>query len=684
MHRNPVALEPRHAVTTPIAPAAANEITTLAVNTMKFLAIDAIEAAKSGHPGLPMGAADVAYVLWARYLRHDPKNPHWRDRDRFILSPGHGSMLLYGLLHLAGYDLPLDELKHFRQWDSKTPGHPEVHLTPGVEVTTGPLGQGFANGVGMALAAKMAQARLPGLFDHHIWALVSDGDVMEGVSYEAASIAGHLKLGNLTYIYDANNITLDGRLDEAFDEDVAKRFEAAGWRTETIDGHDHAQIAAAYDAALAQSEKPTLIIARTHIGHGAPNKHDTHKVHGEPLGKDEALATRKALGWPEETFVVPGAVRAHFADRAKVMADARAQWEGHEQAWLAAHPELADLYRKLCDRTAPDDLLETLLAKLPPTNDATRALAGTIEQMVAAAMPSLVGGDADLGGSTKTPIKDSAKVTAADFTGRNLRFGIREHAMGSIANGISLYGLFVPFTATFLTFSDYMRPPIRLAGLSNVPVVHVFTHDSVFLGEDGPTHQSVEHVSALRLIPNVDVWRPADSAECAAAWAAAATRRDGPTELVLSRQKVEVLPGDPTGRGRAAARGGYVLVREEGGDAQVVILSTGSEVSVAVEAARRLHAEDGRRVRVVSMPCLEVFARQDPSYREEVLGPAGARRASFEAGRTGLWWRYLGLDGLALGVDTFGASAPGPVLGDKYGLTADHVTANLRKWLRGS
>jgi len=670
-------------VNSPIAPAAPTEITELSVNTIKFLAIDAIEAAKSGHPGLPMGAADVAFVLWSRYLRHDPTDPHWRDRDRFILSPGHGSGLLYALLHLAGYDLPLEEIKRFRQWGSKTPGHPEVHLTPGVEVTTGPLGQGFANGVGMAMAAKMAEARLPGLFHHRIWALVSDGDVMEGVAYEAASLAGHLKLGNLVYIYDDNRITLDGSIDEAFSEDVARRFEAMGWRTQHIDGHDHAQIAAAYDAAIAQDEKPTLILARTHIGHGAPNKHDTHKVHGEPLGKDEVQATRKALGWPEETFVVPDAVRAHFAARAKVMSEARAQWSAHEQRWLADHADRAELYRSLCERAVPGDLLETLLAKLPPTNDATRALAGSIEQMVAAVMPSLVGGDADLGGSTKTPIKDSGKVSAGHFEGRNLRFGIREHAMGSVANGIALYGMFVPFTATFLTFSDYMRPPIRLAGLSNTPVVHVFTHDSVFLGEDGPTHQSVEHVSALRLIPNVDVWRPADSAECAAAWAAAATRRDGPTELILSRQKVEVLPGDATVRGRHAARGGYVLVREESGAAELVILSTGSEVSVAVEAARRLHAEDGLQVRVVSMPCLEVFERQDAAYRATVI-PAGARRASFEAGRTGLWWRYLGLDGLALGVDGFGASAPGPVLGDKYGLTADHVTAHLRAWLRGS
>lgn len=660
------------------APAASPELARLCVNTMKFLAIDAIEAANSGHPGLPLGAADFTYVLWSRFLRHDPKDPSWPDRDRFILSAGHGSMLLYGLLHLAGYDLPLDELKRFRQWGSKTPGHPEVHLTPGVEVTTGPLGQGFANGVGMALAAKMADARFPGLFDHKIWALVSDGDVMEGVAYEAASLAGHLKLGNLIFIYDDNRITLDGGIDEAFSEDVAARFEAVGWRTERVDGHDHDALAAAYERARGQSERPTLILARTHIGHGAPNKHDTHKVHGEPLGKDETQATRRALGWTHETFAVPELVREHFAARAAEGAAAHAAWREKEARWLAEHPEQAEAYRAMRELRAPEGLLEELLKAVPATMDATRGLASVVEQKVAALMPSLVGGDADLGGSTKTPIKDSPKVTATSFAGRNLRFGIREHAMGSLANGMALYGMFVPFTATFLTFSDYMRPAIRLAALSELPVVHVFTHDSVFLGEDGPTHQSIEHVSALRLIPNVDVWRPADGVECAAAWASAATRRHGPTELILTRQKVDALP-EVEGRGALAAKGAYVLVREEGGDPQVVILATGSEVGLAVGAAKSLAAE-GIRARVVSVPCMEAFSRQPETYRASVL-PSGVRRVSIEAGRTDLWRGWVGLDGLCIGVDHFGASAPAPVLAERYGLTPAAVTAKVRAFL---
>ena len=668
-------------MSTPIDPAAPQDLATRAVHTLKFLAIDAIEAAKSGHPGLPMGAADFMYVLYARYLRHDPSDPHWADRDRFIMSAGHGSSLLYALLHVAGYDLSIDELKRFRQWGSKTPGHPEVHLTPGVEMTTGPLGQGFATGVGMALAARMANARFPGLYDHRIWALVSDGDIMEGVAAEAASIAGHLGLGNLVYVYDDNRITLDGGIDEAFSEDVAVRFEAMGWRTQRIDGHDHAQIAAAYDAALAQSAKPTLILARTHIGHGAPNKHDTHKVHGEPLGKDENLATRRALGWTDETFVVPDDVRAHFAARAGKLAKVRADWTGHERAWLSANADKASLYTALRDRVVPADLLARLLEKLPPTNDATRALAGAIEQQVAALVPSLVGGDADLGGSTKTPIKDSPKVARDHFEGRNLRFGIREHAMGSLANGLGLYGMFIPFTATFLTFSDYMRPAIRLGALSKVRAVHVFTHDSVFLGEDGPTHQSIEHVSAMRIIPDVDVWRPADASECAAAWCAAVSRDDGPSELILSRQKVEPLPGDAAARALGAARGAYVLVRETGDAPSLVLISTGSEVSVSVAVATRLAAEDGLAVRVVSMPSMEVFLRQDAAYRASVL-PRGVRTASFEAGRTDLWWRFVGLDGLTLGVDTFGASAPASVLAEKYGLTAPQVLDRVRAWWR--
>jgi transketolase len=659
--------------------AAPEALTRLAINTLKFLAVDAIEAANSGHPGLPLGAADYAHILWSRYLRHDPRDPQWPDRDRFVLSAGHGSMLLYGLLHLAGYDLPLDELKRFRQWGSRTPGHPESHMTAGVECTTGPLGQGFANGVGMALAAKMADARFPGLFNHRVWGIVSDGDVMEGIAHEAASLAGHLGLNNLIYIYDDNKITLDGALDEAMSEDVAKRFDAYGWHTRAIDGHDHAQITAAFDEALARADKPTLILARTIIGNGAPHKNNTHKVHGEPLGKDETLATKRALGWPEDkTFYVPDEVRALWSARADAHAAAHAAWTKHEAQWLEAHPEQAKLYRAMSAREVPVNLDELLVAALPAQTDATRALAGAVLQKVAAHVPSIVGGDADLGGSTKTVLKDSPKVARGKFEGKNLRFGIREHAMGAMANGMALYGFFIPYTATFLTFSDYMRPSIRLAALSELPVVHVFTHDSIFLGEDGPTHQSVEHVSALRIIPHVDVWRPASGIECAAAWMAAASRRNGPSELIFTRQKVDELPAHTV---KDALRGGYVLVRETGGEPEVVFLATGSEVGLAVAAAKTL-AGDGVRARVVSLPCLEVFSRQDAAYRDSVL-PAKGRRVSIEAGRTELWRGWVGRDGLTIGVDRFGASAPAKVLAEELGLTPAKVSARVREWLKG-
>jgi transketolase len=664
------------------APPCDAALATRAVDTIKFLAIDGIEAANSGHPGLPMGAADYAFILWSRYLKYDPRDPHWPDRDRFILSAGHGSMLLYALLHLAGYDLPMDELRRFRQWDSKTPGHPEAHLTPGVECTTGPLGQGFANGVGMALAAKMAEARYPGLYDHRIWGIVSDGDIMEGVAAEAASLAGHLGLGNLTYIYDDNKITLDGRLSESMSEDVAKRFEAYGWRTLHIDGHDHAQIAAAFDEAIRETERPMLILARTVIGHGAATKFDTHKVHGEPLGKEETRATKEKRGWPvDQPFWVPDEVRALWAERAKQLGEVHAEWREKERAWLEANPERAKDYLATRERRVPPAAeLAAELAKAAPTKgDATRGLAGAVMQRAAQLVPSLVGGDADLGGSTKTPIKDSGKVLRGQYEGRNLRFGIREHAMGAMANGMALYGHFIPFTATFLTFSDYMRPSIRLAALTHTQVVHVFTHDSILLGEDGPTHQAVEHVAALRLIPNVDVWRPSDAHECAAAWAAALERKDGPTELILSRQKVADPPAPSNVND--ALRGGYVVVREQGGAPEVIFLATGSEVGVAVEAARLL-AADGRRVRVVSLPCLEVFARQDAAWRESVLPSTGVR-VSIEAGRTDCWRGWVGPNGLAIGVDTFGASAPYQVLAEKYGLTpaqvADRVRAHLSR-----
>jgi transketolase len=662
------------------APAAPADLTDLAIKTIKFLSIDAVEKANSGHPGLPMGAADYAFILWSRYLKYDPRDPHWADRDRFVLSAGHGSMLIYSLLHLAGFDLPLDELKNFRQWESRTPGHPESHLTAGIETTTGPLGQGFANGVGMALAAKMADARYPGLYDHRIWGIVSDGDIMEGISHEAASLAGHLGLGNLTYVYDDNKITLDGNLDESMSEDVAKRFEAYGWRTKHINGHDHAEITAAFDEAIAEKQRPFLILARTHIGNGAPHKHDTHKVHGEPLGKEETEATKKALGWPlDKPFWVPDEVRALWRRRAEELTAVHEEWKKREKTWLSEHADLAATYRATLERAVPADLLSQLAAAAPTKTDATRSLAGVVEQKAAQLVPSLVGGDADLGGSTKTPIKDSPKVLKGQFAGRNLRFGIREHAMGAMANGMALYGQFIPFTATFLTFSDYMRPAIRLAALEGAHVIHVFTHDSVFLGEDGPTHQSVEHVSALRLIPNVDVWRPSDAIECAAAWACALERKDGPSEIILSRQKVDEPP--VAVRAEDAARGAYVLMKENGGGApDVIVMATGSEVGVAVEAAKALTAE-GKKVRVVSMPCWEQFRRQDAAYQASVLPPKG-RRVSIEAGRSDLWHVWVGTDGLAIGIDHFGASAPYQVIAEHYGLTGPQVAQRIRDFLK--
>jgi transketolase len=655
-----------------------DDLTRLAVNTIKFLSIDAIEKANSGHPGLPMGAADYAFILWSRYLKHDPSDPHWVDRDRFVLSAGHGSMLLYSLLHLSGYDLPLDELKRFRQWGSKTPGHPESHITTGVEATTGPLGQGFANGVGMALAAKMTEARFAGLFNHRIWGIVSDGDMMEGISSEAASLAGHLRLGNLTYIYDDNKITLDGTLAESMDEDVGKRFDAYGWRTLHIDGHDHAQISHALDEAKAETERPMLILARTHIGNGAPHKHDTHKVHGEPLGPEETKATKEAAGWPlDKPFYVPEEVRALWAQRKKELQTVHAAWNAHEKQWLATHAVEAETYRAMRDKRVPADLLAQLAAAAPSKTDATRGLAGSVQQKAAALVPSLVGGDADLGGSTKTPIKDSTKVEAGQYSGRNLRFGIREHAMGAMANGFAYYGWYIPFTATFLTFSDYMRPAIRLAALSRLQVVHVFTHDSVFLGEDGPTHQPIEQVASLRLIPHVHVWRPADAVECAAAWTAALERRDGPSELILSRQKVAEPPAGT--HADDARKGGYVILREEGGAPEVVFLATGSEVGLAVEAAHELQ-KDGTRCRVVSLPCLEVFGAQDQRYRDEVLPRAGLR-VSIEAGRSDPWKSWVGADGITIGIDDFGHSAPFEEIAEHLGFTPAKVAARVRERL---
>jgi transketolase len=659
------------------------ELVRLAVNTIKMLAADGVEKASSGHPGMPMGAADYAFELWTKVLRFHPRDPAWPNRDRFVLSAGHGSMLLYSLLHLSGYDLPMSELQSFRQWGSKTPGHPEVHLTPGVETTTGPLGQGFANGVGMAIGAKMLAARFNTpehtIFDHRVFGIVSDGDLMEGVAAEAASLAGHLGLGNLIYLYDDNHISIEGDTAVTYTDDVERRFEGYHWHVQRIDGHDAPAIRQALDAAIAEPARPSIIICRTKIGKGAATKEGSHKTHGEPLGKEELAKTKAALGWPAEpAFHVPNEVREVFARRVEQNRRAYDAWQNTFRAWAKANPEKAAEYTALVDKPLPSNLFAELLAAAPQGARATRETSGIIEQRAAALIPALAGGSADLEPSTKTWIKGSPAVSRESFVGRNFHFGVREHGMGSVMNGLALHGTTIPYGATFLVFADYMRPAIRLAALSEIQAIFIFTHDSVFLGEDGPTHQPIEHVAALRLIPNLYVVRPFDGVETAAAWTLALERRRGPTAFVLTRQKlaeVDRAGVDPMD----ALRGGYVLARESSGTPDVVLLATGSEVPLAAAAREKLEAE-GRRTRVVSLPCLEAFEAQPRAYRESVL-PKGTRRVSIEAGRTDPWKRWVGEDGLTIGIDRFGASAPDKVIAEKLGFTRDAVAAKIREWL---
>ncbi len=657
-----------------------------AVKTIQMLAVDAVEKANSGHPGAPLGLAAIAFELWSRELAFDPKDPHWPNRDRFVLSCGHASALLYSLLHLAGFDLPMSELEKFRQWGSKTPGHPEVHLTPGVETTTGPLGQGIANAVGMATSLKMLGARFPGdggLFDARVFGIASDGDMMEGISGEASSLAAHLGLDNLIFFYDDNGITIDGKTELAFSEDVGKRYEAYGWYVQRIDGHDHAQIRAALDAAARQRPKgqegrPALIVARTHIGKGAPTKQDTAHAHGEPLGAAELAATKKAIGWEHEPFFVPNEVRALFAEIAERGAARRKRWLAKRDALLARGGAEAKLYQQLFEARLPADLLDQLCAAAPAGEQATRIVSGVVQQRAAALAPALVGGSADLTPSNKTWIKDAPPIARGKFEGRNFHFGIREHAMGAFANGMSLSGAFIPYTATFLVFSDYMRPAIRLAGLSHIQTAFVFTHDSLYLGEDGPTHQPVEHLWALRAIPNVDVARPADALECAAAWAMALERSDGPTVIALTRQNTAVLTR-PAGFTNAAMMRGAYTVDEADGAPEAVLIATGSEVGVAVAAKKALGAR-GKRLRVVSGLCWDRFERQDAAYRDALL-PRGVKRCSVELGITGPWRGVVGEGGLTIGHDGFGHSAPWQVIRDKIGMTGDGVAARLRDWL---
>jgi transketolase len=661
-------------------------------DTIRFLAADAVEKANSGHPGTPMGAADIAFVIWTEVMKHDPSTPDWPNRDRFVLSGGHASMLLYSMLHLSGYDLPLEELKRFRQWGSKTPGHPEVGFTVGVECTTGPLGGGFATAVGMALAAKMHAARFNTaqfpVIDSHIIGICGDGDMQEGVTAEAASLAGHLGLGNLIFVYDNNDITIEGHLDVAMGEDVGRRFEAIEWFVQHVDGHDQAAIKACMDLARAQTIKPSLIIAKTVIGAGAPTKAGTHAVHGAPLGTEELAGAKANVGWPNEMFHVPGEVRAYFAQVAERGQVERRRWESMMSEWRSTHPARASLWDKQWSHAVPDDFLAQLEATVAGEINATRSLSGALIQKATSLMPALIGGAADLEPSTKTGVKGAASVVPASvesdtlpdasFAGQNLHFGIREHAMGWMANGMLCYGGWRTYNATFLVFSDYMRAPVRIAALSHLPTIFVFTHDSFWVGEDGPTHQPIEHVWSLRLIPNHDLWRPADATETAIAWYAACTSEKTPNTLILTRQKTAELDQSNVSRDDIL-KGGYILADASGGTPAVTIIATGSEVGVALDARASLEA-NGTATRVVSIPCWNRFDRQSDDYKLSVI-PRSSRRVAIEAGRTAAWYQYVGDEGLVIGIDHFGASAPGPILEDKFGFSAEKVIARINGWL---
>ena len=655
----------------------------LCADAIRFLAVDAVEKANSGHPGLPMGAADCAFALWGNFLSFNPADPRWPNRDRFVLSAGHGSMLLYSLLHLFGFDLPLEELKNFRQWGSKTPGHPEFGHTVGVEVTTGPLGQGFANGVGMAIASKMAAERFNTAefspINHTVYALVGDGDLQEGISYEATALAGHLGLGNLVYIYDDNGITIEGKTNLAWSEDVGGRFTACGWHVQRIDGHDYGQITAAIAAAKAEKDRPSLIMARTHIAFGSPKCQDSSGAHGSPLGKDEIAATRANLGWSYAPFEVPAEVVATCLTRVDELKVRYAAWQRGFEAWHAANPEKAKLWDAMWNKPLPANLTEELIATVAGKDGATRALSGAVLQKAAALVPGLAGGSADLAPSNNSAIKESSSVQPGAFGGRNLHFGIREHAMGAVMNGMALYGCFIPYGATFLVFSDYCRPAVRLSALMNQQAVYLFTHDSFFVGEDGPTHQPIEHVASLRMIPGLQVIRPADGLETAMAWQAALQRQDGPTALILTRQKLPVIARANGFSPADILKGGYV-VSAPAGTPDVVVMASGSEVHVAVEASAIL-ASRGITARIVSVPCLEQFMDQPDAYRNDVLF-SGVPRVAFEAGRGESWGRLIGRDGLFIGIEHFGASAPDKVLAEEFGFTAPQVAARIAAFLK--
>jgi len=648
--------------------------------------MDAVEAAQSGHPGTPMALAPAAYVLWHRFLKYDPRHPDWPDRDRFVLSCGHASMLLYALLHLSGYDVTLDDLRAFRQWGSATPGHPERGHTPGVETTTGPLGQGVGNAVGMALAERLLADHFdrPGhrIIDHRTWAFVSDGDLMEGVSHEAASLAGHLRLGKLTLIYDDNHITIDGDTALTFSEDVRLRFEAYGWHVIRVgDGNDVAGISAACDAAIAEAARPTLIILRTYIADPAPTKRNSNKAHGEPLGAEEVRRTKQIMGWPDEpAFYVPEDALDHWREAVSRGAALEGEWRARLTAYTLEHPEAGRELEQWLSGALPqgwDAGLPTIAPDQGPL--ATRQASGLALQALAAAVPNLVGGSADLGGSTSTTLKLGGTF-GPTTTGRTFHWGVREHGMAACLNGIAAHGGLRGYGSTFLVFSDYMRPAMRLAAIMRLPVIYIGTHDSIGLGEDGPTHQPVEHLAMLRATPNLVVLRPADANETIEAWRTAMARTDGPTVLVLTRQKLPVLDRGALGASRGAARGAYVLLDPPGGHPQAILIATGSEVHVALAAAKLLQS-DRVRVRVVSMPSWELFAAQPEEYRNEVLPPGVPVRLGIEAASPFGWDRWIGPEGAMLAMDGFGASAPADRLFQEFKLTPERAAAIVRQLL---
>jgi transketolase len=676
------------------------QLDNLCINTIRFLSVDAVEKADSGHPGLPMGAAPMAYVLWTRFLRHNPAHPHWVNRDRFVLSAGHGSMLLYSLLHLTGYDLPLEQIKQFRQWGSKTPGHPERGRTPGVETTTGPLGQGFANSVGLAIAEHYlaAHCNRPGhdIVDHHTYVLVGDGDLMEGVSSEAASLAGHLKLGKLICLYDDNHITLSASTHITFTEDRARRFEAYGWHTQTVEnGNDLEAIDGALCAAQAEKERPSLILVHTHIGYGSPHKEDTFEAHGSPLGEKEVKLTKQALGWPlDPLFHIPDNALAHFRLALKKGQQAEAAWDARFSEYSKGLPGLAKEFQHAMAGELPKGW-DAGIPVFPADAKgmATRAASGKVMNAISKKLPWLIGGSADLDSSTKTaleamgdfenPSDEAGNLQGStgggwSYGGRNLHFGVREHAMGSIANGLAVHGGIIPFTATFFTFSDYMRPPIRLAALMEQGVVFVFTHDSIAVGEDGSTHQPVEQLASLRAIPNLLVIRPCDANEAAVAWRVAIETRNRPVALVLTRQDVPTLDRAQFAAADGLRRGAYVLADAPAGKPDIILIGTGSEVSLIAAAGQKL-TESGISVRIVSMPSWELFEAQPRSYRDSVFPPSARVRLAVEAGATQGWCKYVGDGGAVIGVDRFGASAPGKTLMREYGFTVENVCKHALK-----